>query len=121
MQLGIPEDTEADLVVLAGAHAELRPDGRTVVIAAPRWHLPNGPEHALADAYREAVALANARQARSLAVPAILARGPWPLDDVTRIALTVLQGTPTTVRDVVVVAGTPAVLERWAEAIARAA
>ena len=76
---------------------------------------------ALADAYREALALANARQARSMAVPAILALGPWPLEEVTRIALTVLQGTPTTVREVVVVAGTPGVLGRWAVAIARAA
>lgn len=121
VQLGIPEHTEADLIVLAGARAQWRPDGRTVVIAAPRWHIPNGPDHALADAYREALALANARQAQTLAVPAILARGPWPLEEVTRIALTVLRGTPTTVREVVVVAGTPAMLERWAEAIARAA
>jgi O-acetyl-ADP-ribose deacetylase (regulator of RNase III) len=121
VQLGVPEDSDADLIVLAGEHAQLRPDGRTVVIAAPRWHLPDGPAYVLADAYREALVLANARKARSMAVPAILARGPWPLEEVTRIALTVLQGTPTTVREVVVVAGTPAMLERWAEAIARAA
>ena len=121
VQLGIPEHTGVDLIVLAGAHAELRPDGRTVVIAAPLWHPPDGPDYVLADAYREALALANARKARSMAVPAILARGPWPLERVTRIALAVLQGTPTTVGEVVVAAGTPAMLERWAEAIARAA
>ncbi|MCU0301006.1 MAG: hypothetical protein MUF35_05295 [Candidatus Nanopelagicales bacterium] len=121
VQLGTPEQVQADLVVLPGAHAQHRPDGRTVVIPAPRWHMPNGPEYRLADAYREAMLLANARQAHSMVLPAILARGPWPLDQVTRIGLTVLHGTPTTLREVIVVANTPAILERWAEAIARAA
>jgi hypothetical protein len=54
-----------------------------------------------------------------MALPAILARGPWPLEQVTRIALTVLMSTPTTVREVVVVASTPAMVERWAEALIR--
>lgn len=121
VQLGSPEQVQGDLVVLPGAHAQRHPDGRTVVIPAPRWTMPNGPEHRLAEAYREAMALANARGAHSMVLPAILARGPWPLDEVTRIALTVLHGTPTTVQEVIVVANTPAILERWAEAIARAA
>ena len=121
MQLGIPQQTEADLIVLAGAHAQLRPDGRTVVIAAPRWHLPDGPDHLLADAYRQALVLANTGKARSMAAPRSSRADPGRSREVTRIALTVLQGTPTTVREVVVVAGTPAMLERWAEAIARAA
>jgi O-acetyl-ADP-ribose deacetylase (regulator of RNase III) len=121
VQLGTPEDVQADLVVLPGAHAQSRPDGRTVVICAPRWTMPDGPEHRLAEAYREAMALANARGAHSMVLPAILARGPWPLDEVTRVALTVLHGTPTSVHEVIVVASTPAILERWAEAIARAA
>jgi O-acetyl-ADP-ribose deacetylase (regulator of RNase III) len=121
VQLGTTEQVEADLVVLPGAHAQHSTDGRTVVIPAPRWQMPNGPEYRLAEAYREAMALANARQAQSMALPAILARGPWPLDEVTRVGLSVLHGTPTSLREVIVVANTPAMLERWAEAIARAA
>lgn len=54
-----------------------------------------------------------------MALPAILARGPWPLEEVTRIALTVLKSTPTSVQDVVIAAGTPAMVERWAEALVR--
>ena len=52
-----------------------------------------------------------------MVLPAILARGPWPLDEVTRIALTVLKSTPTTLHEVVIAAGTPAMVERWAEAL----
>ncbi len=54
-----------------------------------------------------------------MALPAILARGAWPLEEVTRIALTVLLSTPTTVREVQIVASTPAMVERWAEALVR--
>ena len=50
-------------------------DGRVVTVSAPRWKPPAGVEHLLADAYRDAVAAANARQAKSMALPAILARG----------------------------------------------
>jgi O-acetyl-ADP-ribose deacetylase (regulator of RNase III) len=115
--LGRPEDTSADIILRAGAQAA--DDGRVVTVIAPRWKPPRGTEHLLADAYREAVAAANARQARTMALPAILARGPWPLEDVTRIALTVLKSTPTTVHEVVIAAGTPAMVERWAEALIR--
>ncbi len=89
-----------------------------MTVSAPRWHRP-GEEHLLAEAYRDAVAAANARHARTMALPAILSRGPWPLEEVTRIALTVLKSTPTTVHEVVITAGTPAMVERWAEALVR--
>jgi O-acetyl-ADP-ribose deacetylase (regulator of RNase III) len=115
--LGRPEDTSADIVVRAGARAHQ--DGRVVTVCAPRWQPPGGPEHLLAEAYRDAVAAANAQQAATMALPAILARGPWPLEEVTRIALTVLKSTPTTVHEVVIAAGTPAMVERWAEALVR--
>lgn len=115
--LGHPEDTTAEIVVRAGARpAE---DGRVVTVRAPRWQRPGAAEHLLADAYRDAVAAANARDARTMALPAILARGPWPLEEVTRIALTVLKSTPTTVHEVVIAASTPAMVERWAEALIR--
>jgi O-acetyl-ADP-ribose deacetylase (regulator of RNase III) len=115
--LGRPEDSSADIIVRAGARpAE---DGRVVTVSAPRWQAPRGTEHLLAQAYRDAVAAANARQARTMALPAILARGPWPMDEVTRIALTVLRSTPTTVHEVLIAAGTPAMVERWAEALVR--
>jgi O-acetyl-ADP-ribose deacetylase (regulator of RNase III) len=115
--LGHPEDSSADIIVRAGARpAE---DGRVVTVSAPRWQPPRGTEHLLAQAYRDAVAAANARQARTMALPAILARGPWPMDEVTRIALTVLRSTPTTVHEVLIAAGTPAMVERWAEALVR--
>ena len=115
--LGRPEDTAADIILRAGAQAA--EDGRVVTVIAPRWKPPRGTEHLLADAYRDAVVAANARQARTMALPAILARGPWPLEDVTRIALTVLKSTPTTVHEVVIAAGTPGMVERWAEALIR--
>lgn len=115
--LGRPEDTSADIILRAGARAAQA--GRVVTVCAPRWQPPAGVEHLLADAYRDAVAAANARQARSMALPAILARGPWPMEGVTRIALTVLKSTPTTVHEVVIAASTPAMVERWAEALIR--
>lgn len=88
-------------------------------MACPKFHAPSGPDRALAEVYRQAIAEANARAARSLELPAILARGPWPLDSVTRIALTVIMSTPTTLQEVIVVAGNPSMLERWAEALIR--
>lgn len=115
--LGRPEDIPADIILRAGARAA--EDGRVVTVCAPRWQPPAGVEHLLADAYRDAVAAANARQAQSMALPAILARGPWPLEEVTRIALTVLKSTPTTLYEVVIAASTPAMVERWAEALIR--
>lgn len=115
--LGHPEDTTADVVVRAGA--DPAQDGRVVTVRAPRWQRPGVGEHLLAEAYRDAVAAANARHATTMALPAVLARGPWPLEAVTRIALTVLKSTPTTVHEVVIAAGTPAMVERWAEALVR--
>lgn len=115
--LGRPEDTAADIVVLPGSRP--RSSGRVVTVAAPRWHPPNGPERELAEAYRHAVAEANARLADSMALPAILARGAWPLEQLIRVALTVLLSTPTSVREVYIVARTPAMVERWAEALIR--
>jgi hypothetical protein len=115
--LGNAEDTSADIVVRAGARASA--DGRIVTVCAPRWQPPAGVEHLLAGAYRDAVAAANLRQARTMVLPAILARGPWPLEEVTRVALTVLRSTPTTLHEVVIAASTPAMVERWAEALVR--
>ena len=114
---GTPEECVADVVIRAGARP--RQEGRLVTVAAPRWHQPDGPERLLAEAYRDAVAAANVRQARTMAMPAILARGPWPLEEVTRVALTVQKSTPTTVHEVVIAGSTPAMVERWAEALIR--
>ncbi len=115
--LGNLADAQVDVVVVPGRRA--RASGRTVTVPAPRWHSPTGPDRLLAQAYRDAVAAANARGARSMALPAVLARGAWPLEELTRIALTVLLSTPTTVREVQIVASTPAMVERWAEALVR--
>lgn len=73
----------------------------------------------MANAYRQAVAVANERGARSMAVPAILAVGPWPMEMVTRVALTVFMSTPTTLQEIFIVVKTPAMLEQWAEALIR--
>ncbi len=113
--LGQVEDSTTDVLIRAGSRSSV--SGRTITIPAPRWR-PDGSRRALPDAYRHAVAAANAHQAQSMAIPAILARGPWPLDEVTRVALTVLKSTPTSVREVQIVVGTPAMLEVWAEALA---
>jgi hypothetical protein len=117
--LGELTDACADVVIRPGARPGQR--GRQVTVPAPRWHPPNGPRHELPAAYRAAVAEANAREATSMALPAVLARGPWPLDEVTSTALNVLRSTPTTVLEVTIVAATPAMVERWAEALAREA
>lgn len=115
--LGQVEDTDAQVIIRAGRRAGAV--GRVVTVAAPAWR-PNGATaRDLPAAYRHAVAAANERHASSMALPAILARGPWPLDEVTRVALTVLKSTPTTVREVSIVVGTPGMLEVWAEALIR--
>lgn len=115
--LGHPDDTNADIVIHAGSRASQR--GRVVTVVAPLFRPPEGPEHLLADAYRQAMAAANARDARSMAVPALLARSYWPLDALVRVGLTVLVSTPTTLREIVVTSTAPGMVERWAEAILR--
>ena len=116
--LGDPADQPGDLVVLPGRRQhEL--DERTVVVKAPRWKPPAGNENALAEAYRCAVAVANGRGARSLVLPGILAVGVWPMEDVTRVALTVLMSTPGSAREVTIAVPTAAMLEVWAEALIR--
>jgi|GEM_PF-2630438 len=115
--LGDPAEQPVELVVRPGR--ELVSHGRVVEVPAPRWTAPAGQEYLLAEAYRAAVAVANARLATSMALPGILARGPWPANDVIRVAMTVLRGSPTTLRQVVVAVTTAGMLELWAEAIVR--
>lgn len=88
-------------------------------IAAPRWRPPSGPDHLLAQAYRHAIEVANERQARSLVLPGALVLGSWPMEDVTRVAMTVLMSTPSSVREVTIAVPTAAMLEIWAEALVR--
>lgn len=118
MVLGAPEEQPADLVILPGRRSD-EPSPFVVRIAAPRWKPPSGPERALAEAYRTAVSVATQRRATSVVMPGALVLGSWPMDDVTRVALTVLMSTPSTVRDVTIAVSTPAMLEIWAEALAR--
>lgn len=113
--LGSIDDVDADLTVLPGRRPHV--DGRVVTVRAPRWHAPDGPERAIAQAYRDAVAAASDRGAISLAVPAVLARGLWPIDQSIHVALRVFDSTPSTVQAVTVVARSPGMLERWAEAL----
>jgi hypothetical protein len=115
--LGDPEDQPGDLVLLPAKHAGTRGE-RVVLVAAPRWR-PQGSVRPLAEVYRLAVALTTERGARALVLPGSLTLGPWPMDDVTRVALTVLLSTPTTARDVTIAVPTPAMLEIWAEALVR--
>lgn len=118
MVLGRPEDQPADLVILPGRHeAEVGPS--MVKVQAARWTPPSGPERALAETYRRAVALAIQHGARTLVLPSALVLGSWPMDDVTRVALTVLMSTPSPLREVTIAVQTPAMLELWAEALAR--
>jgi O-acetyl-ADP-ribose deacetylase (regulator of RNase III) len=116
--LGAPEDQRADLAVVAGRREE-QVSPFVVRVQAPRYRPPNGPDRALAEAYRRAIALADEREASSLALPGTLAIGPWPVADVTRIAMTVLLSTPSSVREVIIAAPTAAMVEVWAEALAR--
>ena len=115
--MGDPSDQPVDLVVLPGRrHVD---DIGLVTLKAPKWKPPSGPELALAQVYRRAVQEASNREARSMAMPSALVLGSWPLDDVTRVAMTVLMSTPSSLREVIVAVSTPAMLERWAEALAR--
>ena len=114
--LGKPDDQAADLVVQPARRASFR-EPRTVLVAAPRWDLPGGSEVALANAYRAAIAAANERGARTLVLPAALVRGIWPIDDLIRVAMTVLMSTPSSLEVVTIAAPTPALLEAWVEAI----
>lgn len=116
--IGDPRDQHADLAILPGRRNS-DVDPFTVMVKAPRWRPPNGPDRALAETYRQAVQLATERQATSLALPSSLALGVWPMEDVTRIAMTVLMSTPSTVREVTIAVPTAAMLEVWAEALAR--
>ena len=118
MVLGDPGDQPGDLVVLPAKRAGER-DARTVLVEAPRWDLPGGSEVALANAYRAAMAAASERHARSLVLPAMLTRGPWPPETLTRVAMIVMMSTPGTVREITVAVPTPSMLEVWAEAIVR--
>ncbi len=116
--LGKPEEQPSDLVILPGRRAsEVGPS--LVTVQAARWRPPSGPERELAETYRRAVALATERGARTLVLPAALVLGSWPIDDVTRVALTVLMSTPSPLREVTIAVTTPAMLEKWAEALAR--
>jgi hypothetical protein len=115
--LGDPRRQPGELVILPGRHSD-EPDLRTVVVAAPRWR-PGGGTRPLAEIYRRAVEVTNQRAARSLVLPGSLTVGPWPIEDVTRVALTVLMSTPITARDITIAVPTPALLERWAEALVR--
>lgn len=118
MVLGPADDQPADLLIKPGRRDDdLGPS--VAVVAAPKWKPPNGPDLPLAQAYRRAVEVANERQARSLVLPAALVRGWWPMDDVTRVAMTVLMSTPSTVHEVTIAVQTAATLEVWAEALAR--
>ena len=118
MTIGDPRDQPVDLVILP-AKRERDVNERVVALKAPHWRPPSGPERALAEVYRHAVDVASQRNARSIAMPAALVLGSWPMEEVTRVAMTVLMSTPSTVRDVLVVAPTAAALELWAEALAR--
>lgn len=89
------------------------------MVAAPRWDTSAGSEVELANAYRTALAEANSRNARTLVLPAMLARTAWPLEQLTRVAMTVLMSTPTTVHQVTIAVPTPTLVEAWAEAVLR--
>ena len=118
MVLGAPHEQPADLVIVPGRRAE-DPGPSVAVVKAPRWKPPSGPDRALAEAYREAVAVANERRARSIVLPGALVQGWWPMEDVTRVAMTVLMSTPSTVHEVTIAVPTAAMLEMWAEALVR--
>jgi hypothetical protein len=114
--LGDPEQQPGALVLLPSRRDAQH--GRVVRLTAPRWK-PNGSIRPLAEVYRRAVATVNDRGAESVVLPGTLTLGPWPLEDVTRTALTVLMSTPMTARDVTIAVPTAAMLEVWAEALLR--
>lgn len=118
MVLAEPTNCQADLTILPGRH-DAAPSPFVLVLKAPRWQPPRGSEVKLAEVYRRALAEATERGARSLVLAPSLTDGPWPMDDVTRVALTVLMSTPSSVREVTIAAATPGMVEIWAEALVR--
>lgn len=105
--------------VLAVGVAAVRP-GRPLVIevGSPAFSTREDREYLLSRAYRAALEAADAVGASSIAMPTVLAWGPWPLDSAIRVALGALESTPTQVREVLVITATPAGLEAWAERLA---
>jgi hypothetical protein len=105
--------------VLAVGLTALRPGRPPVIeVGSPGFSTREDREYLLSRAYRAALAAADALGAGRLAVPTVLTWGPWPLESGIRVALGVLESTPTRVREVVVVTVTPAGLEAWAERLA---
>lgn len=116
--LGEPGDQPGDLIVLPARRNGAR-DPRTALVRAPRWQVSGGSEVRLAEAYRSALAEANARNAETLVLPAMLVLTAWPIEELIRVAMTVLMSTPTTVSQVTIAAPMPALVEAWAEGVLR--
>ncbi len=105
--------------VLAVGLAAVRPGQPLVIeVGSPGFSTREDREYLLSKAYRAALEAADSVGAGRIALPTVLAWGPWPLDSAIRVALGALESTPTQVREVVVVTATPAGLEAWAERLA---
>jgi len=88
-----------------------------IEVVGPRVAVHEDRSFQLARGYREVLRVADVWGARRIALPATLAVGGWPFDELTRIALGTLASTPTRVESIVVCCPTSAALERWAEAL----
>lgn len=115
--LGDVLDLVVDLVVVPPGHPAAGSPG-VVTVDAPRYRAAN-QDYLIAGAYRRALEEATRVNAGALGLTTSLSRGPWPLDSVTRVAMSVIASTPSSVRRVEIATPTAAGVEIWAEAIAR--
>ncbi len=98
----------------------VRPGTPPVIeVGSPEFTTRENTEYLLSRAYRGALEAADSIAARTIAMPTELTWRAWPLEAAIRVALGTLESTPTCVREVVVLAPTPAALEAWTEQLAR--
>ncbi len=98
----------------------ITPGRRPVIeIVGPVFSARDNREYLLSQAYRLALQRADDCGAAILALPTQLAWAGWPMEAVTRIAMTVLSSTPTVVREAFIVVPTVAALEIWSETLMR--
>ncbi len=89
-------------------------------VAVPLFTVRADHEYLYTAAYRSALRVADELGARTLAVQPFGSTHPyWPLDQAIRCTFSTLLGTPTVVREVLLVLKTAAACEAYAEALAR--
>jgi len=89
-------------------------------VAVPQFAVRSDHEYQFTAAYRSMLRVADELGAQTVALPPFGSTPPyWPLDQAIRCTFSTLLGTPTGVREVVLVLRSVAAYEGYAEALAR--